>query len=81
MISPLLGELKGLLPHAVFVAGQDPVRDEGTAYAEKLEKRGASTISYVYQGVPHNFAEFWQLSATQKFWGDVKASLREMLKG
>lgn len=80
LVSPLLGELKGLPPQAVFVAGQDPVRDEGIAYAEKLEKGGVSTTLHVYQGVPHNFAEFWQLSTTQKFWSDVRTSLRETLR-
>ena len=80
LISPLLGDLAGLPPHAVFVAGQDPLRDEGIAYAEKLNKSSVSTILHVYQGVPHTFAEFWDLNATQRFWGDLRASLSDMLK-
>ena len=50
--SPLLGEVKGLPPHLVFVAGQDPLRDEGIAYVEKLERAGVKVKSHIYQGVP-----------------------------
>ena len=50
--SPLLGALEGLPPHLVFVAGQDPLRDDGMAYVEKLEKAGVKVNLYAYQGVP-----------------------------
>lgn len=80
LVSPLLGDLAGLPPHAIFVAGQDPLRDEGIAYADKLESSGVKTTRHVYQGVPHTFAEFWDLQMTQKFWGDLRAAVRNLLR-
>jgi acetyl esterase len=50
--SPLLGDVKGLPPHLVFVAGQDPLRDEALAYVEKMEKAGVKVKWHIYQGVP-----------------------------
>jgi acetyl esterase len=77
--SPLLGNLKDLPKHAIFVAGQDPLRDEGIAYADGLEKAGCSTELFVYKGVPHVFAEFWELEATQRFWTDIRGILKSWL--
>jgi acetyl esterase len=57
LVSPLLGDLKGLPPHAIFVAGQDPLRDEGIAYYKTLKMAGVGAAIHVYQGVPHTFAE------------------------
>ena len=77
--SPLLGDLQGLPRHAIFVAGQDPLRDEGLAYAEKLRSEGVDVQLFVYPGVPHVFAEFWELEATQRFWGDIRGVCRRWL--
>jgi acetyl esterase len=57
VISPLLGDVNGLPMHAIFVAGQDPLRDEGLAYGEKLEREGVKVRREVYAGVPHTFGE------------------------
>lgn len=80
LISPLLGDLSGLPPHAVFVAGQDPLRDEGIAYGEKLKRSGTTTLQYIYPGVPHTFGEFWDLPMTQNFWGDLRSAVRSLLR-
>lgn len=48
--SPLLGRVEGLPPHLVFVAGQDPLRDEAVAYVEKMEKAGVLVKWHIYQG-------------------------------
>lgn len=77
--SPLLGDLSGLTRHAVFVAGQDPLRDEALAYVKKLETAGGEVTHFTYQGVPHTFAENWDLSATQRFWGDIRAVFKKWL--
>lgn len=75
-VSPLLGSVAGLPRHIIFVAGQDPLREEGLAYAKKLEKDGAVDVQlHVYKGVPHTFAEFWELDATRRFWEDFRGSL------
>jgi acetyl esterase len=78
--SPLLGEVKGLPPHLVFVAGQDPLRDEAVAYVEKMENAGVKVKWHIYQGVPHTFAEIWELDTTTQFQQDLVAGIREMLR-
>lgn len=77
--SPLLGDVKGLSSHAVFIAGQDPLRDEGLAYVKKLEKEGVNVDLFKYQGVPHTFAEIWELRATQRFWTDIRGVIKAWL--
>ncbi|CAI7672456.1 unnamed protein product [Penicillium crustosum] len=47
--SPLLGDVNGLPRHLIFVSGQDPLRDEGIAYARKLEERNVPVTLNVYK--------------------------------
>ncbi|ROT41549.1 esterase/lipase/thioesterase [Sodiomyces alkalinus F11] len=57
--SPLLAEsLKGMPPALVQVAGLDPLRDEGIAYAERLQAEGVPVELHTYQGMPHCFYMF-----------------------
>jgi acetyl esterase len=79
LVSPLLGNMKDLPPHALFVAGQDPLRDEGIAYADKLEASGVKTIKQIYSGVPHIFGLFWDLGVTKQFWEDLRQAVRSFL--
>jgi acetyl esterase len=54
--SPLLAEdLSGLAPACVVVAGFDPLRDEGIAYARRLEAAGVPTTLKVFWGLVHGF--------------------------
>lgn len=77
--SPLLGNLKGLSPHYIFVAGQDPNRDEGIAYARALKDAGVQGDIKVYPGVPHEFAEFDELDTTTRFRRDLVEVVGRML--
>jgi acetyl esterase len=77
--SPLLGNLNNLAPHLLFVAGRDPLREEGIMYARKLESAGVSVQLSVYKGVPHNFAHYDQLESTLRFRHDLKAGLATLL--
>lgn len=77
--SPLLGDFVNLPPHLIFIAGQDPLRDEAFAYVEKLKANGISVTSHIYQGVPHTFAEFWQLEKTKEFQRDLVNEVTKML--
>ncbi|KAL2757944.1 hypothetical protein ACRALDRAFT_1074762 [Sodiomyces alcalophilus JCM 7366] len=57
--SPLLADsLKGTAPALVQVAGLDPLRDEGIAYAERLQAEGVPVELHTYQGMPHCFYMF-----------------------
>jgi acetyl esterase len=78
LASPLLGNVGKLPPHLIFVAGQDSLRDEGIAYAKKLEKVGVPVELHVYNGVPHNFAHYEELTATRRFWEDLRAGLGKL---
>ena len=48
-------QLKGVAPAMVITAGLDPLKDEGAAYAKKLQAAGVKTELKNYEGVTHEF--------------------------
>ena len=56
-VSPLLAEdLSELPPAYIALAGFDPLRDEGLAYAERLRDAGVPTELRLHSGLVHGFA-------------------------
>ena len=53
--SPLRANLAGLPPAVVVVAGHDPLRDEGNAYADALDAAGVLTTRCPFEGGIHGF--------------------------
>lgn len=48
-------DLSGLAPALVLVAGFDPLRDEGVAYASALQTAGSDAVLIEYAGLAHGF--------------------------
>ncbi|MDO5626800.1 MAG: alpha/beta hydrolase [Mobilicoccus sp.] len=60
--SPLLEpDLAGVAPACVVVAGFDPLRDEGLAYAERLREAGVPTEVMFFEGYIHAFVNATRL--------------------
>lgn len=55
LASPLLGNVEGVCPAVLLIAGFDPLRDEGIAYGEKLKAAGVATHVQVFTGLVHPF--------------------------
>ena len=53
--APINGDLSGMPETLVITAENDPLRDEGRAYAAKLKKCGVKAECYIIKGASHGF--------------------------
>lgn len=82
LVAPLrAASLVGQPPAVVVTAGFDVLRDEGLAYADKLQADGVAVTRHHYPGTIHGF--MWMGGAVDEcgqMLADVADSLRERLK-
>jgi acetyl esterase len=53
--APLNADLRGVPPAVMVIAGHDPLRDEGLAYASALEAAGVDVVRIQFDGAIHGF--------------------------
>jgi acetyl esterase len=78
--SPLQADLTGLPPAVVVLAGHDPLRDEGIAYADALATAGAPTTRCSFEGGIHGFMTMPMLDLAHQARRDAARSLGELLR-
>lgn len=72
-------DLSGLPPTVAVIAGHDPLRDEGRAYAEALRRAGVPTAVRYFEGGVHGFMTMPTLDICGRARAQACASLTELL--
>ena len=73
-------ELSGLPSATVLTAGFDPLRDEGAAYADRLESAGVDVERLHYEGQIHGFYSLYEhIDEGRTAIGDAAARLEDGL--
>ena len=63
MLSPLHGDVTGVAPAVVATARFDPLRDQGTAYVDKLTEAGVPVQPITYPSLIHSFVDLLGMSS------------------
>ncbi|KAL7932877.1 Alpha/Beta hydrolase protein [Trichoderma chlorosporum] len=75
LLNPLLfdekSSIKNLPPTQIMVCGDDPLRDHGMIYQQKLERIGVPTKLNTYAGYPHAFWVFPDLAMSKTWYRDL----------
>lgn len=79
--SPLHADLAGLPPAVVVVAGHDPLRDEGIAYADALAAAGVRTVRCDFDGGIHGFMTMPMLDIAHEARRRAAEALAQLLAG
>lgn len=76
-VSPINGlDLSGLAPAFILVAAFDPLRDEGLAYAQRLQAAGVPVSTLVAQGTIHGFLTFGDLDVCHEMRRRIAHDIR-----
>jgi len=76
---PLLSNpLFNIYEQVIQIAGADPLRDEGFAYANRLIRAGVRTTVKVYPGLPHGFYFFTQLKEARQVVEEVTKFIKSL---
>jgi acetyl esterase len=77
--SPLRANLAGLPPAVIVLAGHDPLRDEGLAYADALKAAGVVTSRCLFDGGIHGFLTMPTLDIAQQARRQACLELAQLL--
>lgn len=78
LVSPLFADVKGLPPTFIANAEFDGYRDEGQAYARKLQTAGIPVVAKVYSGQIHDFLLMaGKVDASKTLIEDAAEALRQ----
>jgi len=78
--APLYADLANLPPAVVVLAGHDPLRDEGGAYADALETAGVSTVRCAFEGGIHGFMTMPMLDIAHDARREASRALGDLLR-
>jgi acetyl esterase len=74
-------ELRDLPPAVIAVAGHDPLRDEGVAYAGRLRAAGVPVTRLEFPSLPHGFLRFTgQVPAAAAAAGQIVAAAAALME-
>lgn len=62
LANPLNGNLKDLPPTVIGTAGFDPIRDQGNAYAEALQRAGNEVTHHCFTSLTHSYLILGRIS-------------------
>lgn len=78
LVSPLFGDVSGVAPAVILVAGFDVLRDEGIEYAQKLKDAGVDTELKKYETLPHPFLNMaGEIDDAKVAFAEATKTLRE----
>ncbi len=80
-VSPLHADLHGLPPTVTVIAGHDPLRDEGIAFTDALERAQVTTARLDYEGGIHGFMTMPMLHLAQQARKQVSRELSALFVG